>query len=135
MNILWISNITFPEVNFFLGQKPLPFGSWLYNSAELLSSQPGIKLSVAFPSIDYPNNKFISGKRINYYKFPKYNKITKNNKKKLIYSFEKIIMNVKPDLIQFNILSLLSEYKTIAPFWPEPKLPPPLSLINRLVIV
>lgn len=98
MNILWLCNIPLPEASNLLNEIPLPFGGWLVNSANVLSQQDNISLSIAFPINGVDEIKVLKGKRINYYAFPPVtNKMLSFNLGNVY--FEKILNTVRPDIV------------------------------------
>lgn len=72
MNVLWIVNVLFPEVaEQLLGNKEFrSSGGWLLSSANLLSREEGIRLSIATVSKYVDNLRVIQGELITYYVIP-----------------------------------------------------------------
>lgn len=98
MILLWIINIALPEVCKLMNEKPLPLGGWLINSANALSNQEAISLTVAFPKNDSNKIEFYQGEKINYYTFsPVKDKDMVSNK--CNKQFEDILKIVNPDIV------------------------------------
>lgn len=82
MNVLWITNLLFPEASTKLtGQKELKAsGGWLLGAAKMLEQMNAIQLSVATVSPLVHHLKVLKGEKITYYVLPygkgnqKYNK-------------------------------------------------------------
>lgn len=72
MNILWITNIVFPEAQSLVSGKGMLRGSggWLLSSAEQLVTIPSIRLTVASISKDVRKLTYVEGKNICYYLLP-----------------------------------------------------------------
>lgn len=72
MNILWITNILFPEASAKLtGQKELKAtGGWLLGAARMLEQVEGLNLSVATVSPLVKKLEVVKGKKITYYVLP-----------------------------------------------------------------
>lgn len=70
MKIVWITNVILPEASQILNEQISPFGGWLFNSSNLLSSIPEIDLTVLSPSYTVTEPVFLEGKLIKYYVFP-----------------------------------------------------------------
>lgn len=73
MNVLWITNIEFPEVSTLLLGKESHLkgsGGWLYSLASRLASQHGLKLFVASPSVLVNDFKIVEGESVTYLLLP-----------------------------------------------------------------
>ena len=72
MNILWITNIVFPEAeNLLKGEGTLKStGGWMLGAAEALIKNDNIKLFVASVSKDVKEITYLKGKSIGYYLIP-----------------------------------------------------------------
>lgn len=101
MKILWLINVPLPEASELMGDKPIPYGGWLSSAFKLLSSIESIDLCVAFPYKGIKGYKKISGNKTVYYAF---GYISKNNaqSRENLELFEKIINDVKPDLVHIH---------------------------------
>lgn len=98
MNILWLTNIPLPEASQLIEEQPSPFGGWLINAANLISSEDNIKLSVAFPSKKSLKWMKLEGDKINYYSFYP---IKENQEKIKNYStnLESVLKSANPDVV------------------------------------
>lgn len=103
MNILWITNVVFPEaINILTGQsKQLSnSGGWLLGSANMLTQTENIKLIVVAPSSSVKKLVRIQGKKIIHYLLPC------KNERKLYKSYRKkwleIINNEKPHVVHIH---------------------------------
>lgn len=72
MNILWITNIVFPEAQALLtgDRRFTSSGGWMLGEAQALLKQPDIVLYVATPSKSVNALRVLNGERITYYLFP-----------------------------------------------------------------
>lgn len=72
MNVIWITNITFPEANQLLeGQGSIKSsGGWMISAAEVLARQPDVNLTVASVSRKVKKLTRLQGKNIVYYLLP-----------------------------------------------------------------
>ncbi|MHA6259955.1 glycosyltransferase family 4 protein [Sporosarcina sp. CAU 1771] len=98
MNILWLTNIPLPEASLLMNEKPTPFGGWLINTSEVLSSKSDFELSIAFPLNGRNSVGIMRGEKRSYYSFPAINNRNRaliNNNKYL----EEIIDISKPDIV------------------------------------
>lgn len=92
MKILWFVNVPLPEVSNLLDETPIPYGGWLVSASSALT-RSGIELNISFP---YKCNLDpLTGESITYYPF----KSSRGNARPDISQIEKIIYDVKPDLI------------------------------------
>ena len=98
MNILWVTNVSLPEANILLKEKPSPFGGWLINAAKDLANKEDVELSIAFPSNKANKLKELKGEKISYYPFVPV-KETDNKTIKYNKSFETLLINLKPDIV------------------------------------
>ncbi|WP_036697529.1 glycosyltransferase [Paenibacillus sp. FSL R7-269] len=101
MKILFLINVPLPEASLLMNEKPSPFGGWLINVANNLSSLPNVELTIAFPKLKVKEYIKIQGKDILYYAFEP---VKEKNKKKMNFNptFEKIIDEVKPDILHIH---------------------------------
>lgn len=103
MNVLWITNIVFPEAAFLLsGRGELKAsGGWMLGAAGILSNQEGISLAVAAPSPSVSKLESLSGQRIRYFLFP----MGKGNEKRNS-SYEQYWRSIKdafqPDIVHIH---------------------------------
>lgn len=98
MNILWTSNITFPEIAKLLNLKIVNIGGWLVGLASILKDQDGVNLGIV--SIDNVNKTtVIRENNITFYVVP--NKSV-NIKAGLNNSFDFVINDFKPDILHIN---------------------------------
>lgn len=72
MNILWISNIVFPEAHALLHNKAAggSSGGWMLGAAQALIGHKEVNLTIASVSRDVSKLTFLKGKNINYYLLP-----------------------------------------------------------------
>ena len=103
MNILWITNIIFPEAEkLLLGSGGLrASGGWMIGAADILSCQPGIHLTVATLSSKVKELTRLEGEKINYYLLP-YGK----GNSKINHEYEPLWIRVKnevnPDVVHLH---------------------------------
>lgn len=102
MNVLWISNIPFPEASELMGINKLPTGGWMVGAANALKSKKEINLSVAFPSKN-GNNRVVKleGEKITYYSFPQMKYLISIISKGSAYKkyLDEIVDKTNPDLV------------------------------------
>lgn len=98
MNILWLINIPLPEASQLMEEKPSPFGGWLINASKDLANKEDVELSIAFPSNKASKFRKLKGEKINYYPFIP---VKETDNKVICYneSFEKLLNNLKPDIV------------------------------------
>lgn len=103
MNILWITNITFPEAIVRLrGEGDLKSsGGWMLGAAETLVQHEGVDLSVASLSCDVEKLTYIKGEQISYYIFPYGNGNLKYNKEYEKY-WKIINEKIRPDVVHIH---------------------------------
>lgn len=103
MNILWITNIVFPEAQRLLkGEGSLKAsGGWMLGAAQALTQQEGINLVVASVSPDVKQLTNLKGEKIEYYLIP-YGK--GNNKYNSSYEsfWREIKEKVCPDVVHIH---------------------------------
>lgn len=103
MNILWITNILFPEASSKLtGQKELKAtGGWLLGAAKMLEQIDGINLSVAAVSPLVNKLEIVKGEKITYYVLP-YGKGNLTYNKEYESSWKEVKDIVKPDVVHLH---------------------------------
>ena len=103
MNILWITNILFPEVSAKLtGQNELKAtGGWLLGAARMLESVEGLKLSVAAVSPLVRKLEVVKGENITYYVLP-YGKGNQTYNKDYESLWKEIKSIAKPDVVHLH---------------------------------
>lgn len=104
MKILWLVNITFPEVDYLLTGNESLFnvsGGWLLGSAEALISSGDVKLYVV--SVDKRVKKLtkLEGKKATYYLIPRGKGVSKKNHKYDSYC-KTICQEVLPDVVHIH---------------------------------
>ena len=103
MNILWITNISFPEASELLKGKGgiVSGGGWMVGGAEALIKQPDVKLTVASVSGDVQQLTRLEGKTITYYLIP----VGKGNNR-VNHDYEpywrEVRDAVKPDIVHIH---------------------------------
>lgn len=103
MNVLWISNIVFPEANALLtGDNSFKSsGGWMLGAAEMLVKQDGIKLSVVSVSSKVKELTIVQGTLITYYIIPPGNSSLRYYKKHEFY-FKEIKRIASPDIVHIH---------------------------------
>lgn len=103
MNILWITNITFPEAIIKLrGEGVLKSsGGWMLGAAEALVQHEDIDLTVASLSCDVENLTFVKGEQISYYLLP-YGKGNLKYNKEYESCWKIINDKIKPDVVHIH---------------------------------
>jgi glycosyltransferase involved in cell wall biosynthesis len=103
MNILWITNIGFPEAQVLLkGKGSLKStGGWMLGAAEALIREPGVKLTVATVSSDVKELTHLEGKEISYYLIPLGNGNTHRNPEYRKY-WRMITDELLPDVVHIH---------------------------------
>lgn len=103
MNILWISNITFPEAEQILtGKGALKnSGGWMLGSANAISEHPDIKLTIASVSKLVDKLTFLKGERWGYYLIPWSGGNEKVNKNYNKY-WKQIQNELHPDVVHIH---------------------------------
>ncbi len=99
MNIVWISNITFPEAQALLGVKSnlKSSGGWLLGSAAALVAQPDVVISVISINKGVSRLTRLDGEKILYYIVPFCNRIKDYNK-----YMRRINNEVQPDVVHIH---------------------------------
>lgn len=100
MNILWITNILFPDAANHLGMKQSVFGGWMLASANAILKSGGVNLAVAST---YNGNNLIKITKtsITYYLIPSSKKNSFYNKTLEKY-WEKINYDFNPDIVHIH---------------------------------
>lgn len=103
MNILWITNILFPEVSAKLtGQNELKAtGGWLLGAARMLEQVVGINLSVAAVSPLVRKLEVIKGEKMTYYVLP-YGKGNQSYNKDYEPLWKEVKAIAKPDVVHLH---------------------------------
>lgn len=103
MRILWITNITFPEVQRLLSGIGFlkASGGWMLRAAETLSKMENIKLTVASLSRDVNCLTRLMGEKIVYYLLP-YGKGNYNYNSDYESLWKEVKLNVKPDIVHIH---------------------------------
>lgn len=103
MNILWITNILFPEaVALLKGQEELKgSGGWLLGLAEALIESGHVKLTVAGITPFVNKVTMIHGERIDYYAIPLYGG-DKKYEKSFEVAYHDIYNQVRPDVVHIH---------------------------------
>lgn len=103
MNVLWITNIVFPEANALLkGEGALKAsGGWMLGAAETLALQDGINLCVASVSTAVSKLTYLKGSIIHYYLLPYGRGNNKYNQDYETYWLE-IQEKLRPDIIHIH---------------------------------
>lgn len=103
MNILWITNITFPEAQALLtGEGSLKAsGGWLLGAASALVDLPDVKLTVASLSPKVKRLTLISGEKITYYILP-YGKGNHKINRNYELLWKQVRDAVKPDIVHIH---------------------------------
>lgn len=104
MNILWITNITFPEaIKLYKGEgKLISSGGWMLASANaLLDTNEDIKLYIASLSPDVNEIKELKGGRITYFLLP-YGSGNKKPNREYDVFWKDIHVRVKPDVVHIH---------------------------------
>lgn len=103
MNILWVSNIVLPEAQSLLTGRAVlrGTGGWLIGAANALLKDNSIHLSIASPSADVSDLKFLKGERISYYLFPLGSGNHRYNKEFEPF-FKEINALVRPDVVHLH---------------------------------
>ena len=103
MNILWITNILFPEVSAKLtGQNELKAtGGWLLGAARMLEQVEGINLSVAAVSPLVRKLEVKKGEKITYYVLP-YGKGNRSYNKDYEPLWKEVKAIAKPDVVHLH---------------------------------
>lgn len=103
MNILWITNILFPEVSAKLtGQNELKAtGGWLLGAARMLEQVEGINLSVAAVSPLVRKLEVIKGENMTYYVLP-YGKGNQSYNKDYEPLWKEVKAIAKPDVVHLH---------------------------------
>jgi glycosyltransferase involved in cell wall biosynthesis len=99
MNILWITNVIFPEPSKILGLPAPVIGGWTYGLASRIAASPGISLAVAAVySGENPQVHVVDN--IRYYLLPSKSKT--GYQKDLEPVWQKICEEFKPDIIHIH---------------------------------
>lgn len=103
MNILWITNILFPEASAkFAGQNELKAtGGWLLGAARMLEQVEGINLSVAAVSTLVRKLEVVKGEKITYYVLP-YGKGNQAYNKDYEPLWREVKAVAKPDVVHLH---------------------------------
>lgn len=103
MNILWITNILFPEASAkFTGQNELKAtGGWLLGAARMLEQVEGINLSVAAVSPLVRKLEVVKGEKITYYVLP-YGKGNQAYNKDYEPLWREVKAIAKPDVVHLH---------------------------------
>lgn len=101
MRILWITNIKLPELSKYLGEKPLPIGSWLNSALNEIKKYNWIELAVA----TFDNRKdlyqtVIDG--VTYFLLPLNNKNPQKYQKFLEKEWRKVNELFTPDIVHIH---------------------------------
>ncbi|MFC4802573.1 glycosyltransferase family 4 protein [Neobacillus sp. GCM10023253] len=98
MKILWLTNIPLPEACQLMNETPSPFGGWLINASNSLSTQEDIELSIAFPKSKSKDVIQLTGENINYFSFPTVSMKDESSIQDNSY-IKSIVKELKPDLV------------------------------------
>lgn len=103
MNILWITNIIFPEAESLLtgGCVFKSSGGWMIGAANAIEKNKDISLSIAVPCNRVSELKVLKGEKITYYLFPLGSGNIKYNSSYEIY-FSRIKEMAKPDITHIH---------------------------------
>ena len=104
MNILWITNITFPEAQQLLkgGGKLNSTGGWMLGAAESIVEQPDVKLYVASIRRDVKKLIRLEGEKITYYILPTGLLGTHRENRSLEPLWRRIKQETQPDVIHLH---------------------------------
>lgn len=94
MRVLWVINAPIPAAATAVGVAPSHFATWIQSSHEALALQPGLQLSVAFPSEGGLREGSSDG--TNYYTFPPVHVGEEDNGTQAI---ETLIRRVRPNIV------------------------------------
>lgn len=103
MNVLWITNIVFPEaIAKLTGANELKAtGGWLLGSAKMLEQEEGIKLSVAAVSPLVQKLEVVQGEKTTYYILP-YGKGNQKYNKDYESLWKEVKAMVQPDVVHLH---------------------------------
>jgi glycosyltransferase involved in cell wall biosynthesis len=98
MKVLWIVNVTLPEVCEIKNITKNQFGGWLDLTSKSLSKISGINLTIAFPEEKIDALSFYKGKKINYISFPSIRNLLLTNNQ-IDKNIDRLIKLCNPDII------------------------------------
>ena len=101
MNIIWTSNIVFPELEKKYCLNRTYGGGWMISLAEMLCKQTDFNLFIFSLSSEIKEIIYYKGDSITYYLFP-LNLFLKKNDLTFKKTFYQIIRNINPDIIHIN---------------------------------
>lgn len=103
MNVLWITNITFPEAQALLTGKGslTASGGWLLGAAGALVDQPDVELTIASLSPLVNKLTFLKGEKISYYVLP-YGKGNHKRNKNYGSLWKQVRDAVTPDVVHLH---------------------------------
>ncbi|MFE7063742.1 glycosyltransferase family 4 protein [Sutcliffiella sp. NPDC057660] len=98
IKVLWLINISLPEVSNLMNEEASPYGGWLINTSEDLANKKGIELTIAFPKKNIQSYRKVKGDKITYYAFTP----VRDKDKQIIEEnivFRNILNEVNPDIV------------------------------------